>query len=169
MLRNRHNPYANRCAQFEDMNYLYLEIDSNEDVWEFIDQEVSHVLLDQFWPNEAVEWWKTSFNTKHGTELADLTVRQMAMDIQTDLVGLKKVLDLNTQQLRIYQFDKPVSDTLVIDNLPEGNKNQILKENGLRHLFFLDFEVLTIGSFDTTFLNEIKTNPKFELQDEKNK
>ena len=86
----------------------------------------------------------------------------MEMDVQTDLNGLKKILELNTNQLRIYQFEKPVSDTLEIKRLPEKYRNQILKQNGLKHFFFVDFEFITIGSFDSEFIAEIELNPKFE-------
>ena len=86
----------------------------------------------------------------------------MEFDIQTDLSELKNILELNTNQLRIYQFDKPISDTLEIERLPEKSLNQILKQNGLRHYFFIDFEIITIGSFETDFIKSIKTNPTFE-------
>lgn len=88
-------------------------------------------------PNEVIEWWKTDLKTQSGTEFKNLSVRQMEMDVQTDLNGLKKILELNTRQLRIYQFDKPISDTLEIDRLPENNRKQILKQNRLKYFFLV--------------------------------
>ena len=84
------------------------------------------------------------------------------MDVQTDLEGLKKILDLNTRQLRIYQFEKPISDTLVIEMLPENKRNQILRQNGLKHFFFIDYEFITIESFESEFISNIESHPKFE-------
>ncbi|QXP71911.1 hypothetical protein H0I29_07510 [Polaribacter sp. R2A056_3_33] len=88
-------------------------------------------------PNEVIEWWKTDLKTQSGTEFKNLSARQMEMDVQADLNGLKKILELNTRQLRIYQLDKPISDTLEIDRLPENNRKQILKQNRLKYFFLV--------------------------------
>ena len=144
------------------MNELTFEINSNEEIWELFDKELDSIFVHKFIPNEAIEWWKTDLKTENGIELKNLSVRQMEMDVQTDLNGLKKLLELNTRQLRIYQFDRPISDTLEIERLPIKGKNAILKQNGLRHYFFVNFEFITIGSFEPELIDKIKSNPKFE-------
>ena len=136
---------------------LTFEINSNGEIWELFDKKLNSIFIHKFVPNEIIEWWKTDLITQSGTEFKNLSVRQMEMDIQTDLNGLKKILELNTNQLRIYQFEKPISDTLEIGSLPEKNRNQILK-----HFFFVDFEFITIGSFESEFISGIESNPKFE-------
>jgi|SRR5690554_1183016 len=151
-----------RCTQFEKMNELTFEINSNEEIWELFDKELNSIFIHKFVPNEVIKWWKTDLKTQSGIEFKNLSVRQMEMDVQTDLNGLKKILKLNTNQLRIYQFDKPISDTLEIENLPKSNRNLILKQNGLKHCFFVDFEFMTIGSFESEFIKRIESNPKFE-------
>ncbi len=144
------------------MNELVFEINSNEEIWELFDKDLNSIFIHKFVPNEVIQWWKTDLKTQSGTEFKNLSVRQMEMDVQTDLSGLKKILKLNTNQLRIYQFEKPISDTLEIDRLPEKNRNQVLKQNGLKHFFFVDFEFITIGSFELDFISGIEQNPKFE-------
>ncbi len=144
------------------MQELTFEIESNEEIWELFDRNWDSILIHKFVPNEVIEWWNTNLKTQNGTEFKNLSVRLMEMDVQTDLTGLKKILELNTRQLRIYQFDKPISDTLEIERLPEKNRNLILKQNGLKHYFFLNFEFITIGSFESEFINGIEVNPKFE-------
>ena len=139
------------------MEKITIEIDSNEEVLKLIDKNINNIFIHKFMPNEVIEWWNTNITTNDGTEFENLNVRQMEMDVQTDLIGLKKILDLNTEQLRIYQFDKPISNTLEIDRLPEKNIYNILKQNGLKHFFFTDFEYLTIGSFDSEFISRIKS------------
>lgn len=153
---------VNRCTQFEKMNELTFEINSNKEIWELFDKKANSIFIHKFVPNEVIKWWKTDLKTENGTEFKNLSVRQMKMDVQTDLNGLKKILELNTRQLRIYQFDKPISDTLEIERLPEKNRNQILKQNGLKHFFFVDFEFITVGSFESEFINEIESHPIFE-------
>ncbi|OXA78682.1 hypothetical protein SAMN05444397_109192 [Flavobacterium aquidurense] len=144
------------------MNEITFEINSNQEVWELFDKNLNSIFIHRFSPNQVIEWWKTDLKTKSGTEFKNLSVRQMEFDIQTDLSELKNILELNTDQLRIYQFDKPISDSLKIERLPEKSLNQILKQNGLRHYFFIDFEIITIGSFETDFIKSIETNPTFE-------
>jgi hypothetical protein len=161
-LKHATNHIQQRCTQFEKMTELTFEINSNEEIWELFDKELNSIFIHKFWPHEVIEWWKTDLKTASGIEFKNLSVRQMEMDIQTDLNGLKKILQLNTNQLRIYQFDKPISDTLEIERLPEKNRNLILKQNGLKHFFFIDFEFITIGSFESEFINGIEFNPKFE-------
>ncbi|WP_425077838.1 hypothetical protein [Psychroserpens sp. S379A] len=144
------------------MNELTFHINSNEEIWELFDKELNTIFIHKFVPNEIIEWWKTDLKTQSGTEFKNMSVRQMEMDIQTDLNGLKKILELNTKQLRIYQFNKPISDTLEIDRLPKNNRKQILMQNGLKHYFFVNFEFITIGSFESEFISGIGSNPKFE-------
>jgi hypothetical protein len=144
------------------MNELTFEINSNEEIWELLDKKANSVFIHKFVPNEVIKWWKTDLKTENGTEFKNISVRRMEMDVQTDLNGLKKIIELNTRQLRIYQFEKPISDTLEIERLPENNRNQILKQNGLKHFFFINFEFITISSFESEFINRIELNPKFE-------
>ncbi|MGQ7947564.1 hypothetical protein [Flavobacterium sp. WC2509] len=146
------------------MTAVTFEINSNQEVWELFDKKLNSIFIHKFNPNQVIEWWKTDLKTKSGTEFKNLSVRQMEFDIQTDLSELKNILELNTDQLRIYQFDKPISDTLEIERLPEKSLNQILKQNGLRHYFFIDFEIITICSFETDFIKSIETNPTFETR-----
>jgi len=142
------------------MQKLTFKVNSNEEIWELFDKELNTIFIHKFIPNEAIEWWKTDLKTQSGIELKNLTVRQMAMDVQTDLNGLKKILDLNTSQLRVYQFDKPISDTLYLERLPKKNREQILKQNGLKHFFFVNFEFITIESFNSEFISNIELNQK---------
>lgn len=144
------------------MKELTFEINSNLEIWELFDQKLNSIFIHKFLPIEAIKWWKTDLKMSSGIEFQDLSVRQMEMDVQTDLKGLKKILELNTNQLRIYQFDRPISNTLEIQRLPEDSKNQILKQNGLKHFFFVDFEFITIASFENEFISGIESNPVFE-------
>ena len=122
---------------------------------------MNHIFLHKFIPNETLQWWKTDLKSKNGIEFRNLSVRLMEMDIQTELIELKQLLELNTNFLNVYQFDKPISDTLQVESLPENSKDKILKKNGLKHWFFIHFEMITISSFDDDFIEKIETNPLF--------
>jgi hypothetical protein len=143
------------------MRDLCFEINSNEELWSLIDKNLEYIFIHKFKPNQRIAWWKTSLKMNNLELFEDLQVRNMEFDIQTDLNGLKRIIDLNSTQLRIYQFEKPIPDTLVLEYLPENNRDKILRQNGLKHFFFCDFEFLTIGSVDDQFLIDIENNPNF--------
>lgn len=140
---------------------ITIEINSSEDIWQIIDKKVNAIFIHKFNPNNVIEWWKTDLKSKNSDTIKNLSVRQLVVDIQTDLDGLKQILKLNSNQLRIYQFEKNIPDSLIIENLPEKSRFEILKQNGLRHFFFLDFEFLTIRSFDNDFINSISNDINF--------
>ena len=143
------------------MKELTFEIETNQEIWELIDKRFSHVFIHRFNPHEVLQWWKTDLKISNGVELKGIAVRDMNCDLQTDLNGLKQIFDLNTRQLRVYQFEKPVPGTLVLEHLPEKSREQILRQNGMKHFFWIDFEFISISSFDLEYLKSIEENPKF--------
>ncbi len=144
------------------MNSLCFEIQSNEEIWYLIDKNIDHVFVHKFIPNGSTSWWKTNLKMPNDERLDNIEVRNMAFDIQTNLEGLKKILEFNTHQLRIYQFEKPVPDTLNLDYLTDQNREKILLQNGLKHIYFCDFEFITIESNDTEFLKSIENSETFK-------
>ena len=143
------------------MKILCFEINSNEEIWSLIDKNLDNIFIHKFMPNERIGWWKTSIKMPNNILFENLEVRNMEFDIRTDLKGLKEIIEMNTNQLRIYQFEKPLADTLVLEHLPESNRENILLKNGLKHSFFCDFEFLTIESVDSKFINGIEKNETF--------
>lgn len=144
------------------MKEITFKIDSNEDIWELFDKNLNFIFIHKFVPNEVIDWWKTDLKTENGIIFNNLSVRQMTMDVQTDLMGLRKLIELNTKQLRVYQFVRPIPGTLEIERLPRISRNQILKQNGLKHMFFINFEFITISSFEMEFINKIESYPKYK-------
>ncbi|RZJ98798.1 MAG: hypothetical protein EOO46_24100 [Flavobacterium sp.] len=151
------------------MKEITFEINSNEELWSLIDKNLNHILVHKFTPNLAIEWWATDIKMKDGELFKGLKVRNMEFDITTDLIGLKKLIELNTHQLRIYQFDKPIPGTLSLEHLPENNRDKILAQNGLKHIFFCNFEFLTVASLSDEFIAEIKNNEVFKDRIEERK
>lgn len=142
------------------MEYLRLNINSNEDIWELIDKSVQHNYIHQFQPNELLEWWETEIKLKNGAVLKDVLIRELQFDLLTDQQGLKKILELRTQQFDLYQFSQAVPASLRISDLPEKSKHAILRENGLLHIFICRFEMLEIRSVDSEFISNIRQHPK---------
>lgn len=144
------------------MTELTFEIKNNKEIWELIDKNLNSVFIHKFMPNHAIEWWQTDIKTKYGVGFQNISVRKMEMDVQTDLIGLKKIIELNTHHLHIYQFANNIPDSLDFDRLSTINRNSILKNNGLKHWLLINYEFITIGSFDPDFITAIATNPSYK-------
>jgi len=142
------------------MKHIVFEIESNDDILELIDKRFDHFFIHKFNPHNTIEWYSADLKTAN-FDFKGATIRNMELDLQTNLDGLKKLIDLNTNYLRIYQFEKSVPDTLLIEHLPENTIEKILLQNGLRHLFFIDFEFLILSSFDEEYIDMIKNHPVF--------
>ena len=137
------------------MKELTIEIESENELWSLFDKRNDYIFIHRFNPNEVIEWWKSDIKIKPDVGFKNLSVRNMTFDLQTDLKGLKQILKLQTRQINIYQFDKPVPDTLCIESLPEKSILDILKKNGLKHKYSIDYEFVTIQSFDEKYIESI--------------
>lgn len=142
------------------MHHIRLEIESNGQLSGIIGKVQGYFLVPNFTPHEAIGWAKADISI-NGFALANADVRNLAVDLQTDRDGLERVLNHSTQQFIIYCFSKPVPDTLVIGHLPEQGRDNILKQNGLLHIFDVSFEFLTISTYDEGFLKEIQQHPEY--------
>jgi len=118
-------------------------------------------LVHQFNPNEVIEWFNVNLKIRGKAEFRNIQVREMEFDLLTDIVGIRDILEFESNQLEIFQFSKQVPGTLQIERLPVAQKMAILKENGLLSLFSIDFGMLSIFSFDEGFLKAIRENPNF--------
>ena len=136
-------------------------LNSNNEIWDIIDKSVDHILVHQFDPHNSIQWWDSSVKINSNLTLENFKVRNMQFDIQANVSGLKQILDINTDYLNIYQFSNPISDTLEIERLPANNIENILLQNGIRHIIFIEFEYVTIKSIDSDFIRSIKENPLF--------
>lgn len=140
------------------MYEITIEIDSNEYIWKFIDKNLSYIFISKFNPNSSISWWKTDLKVSESQTLENISVRNMSLDLQVDLVTLKKIIELNTQSLSVYQFDRPIPSTLLVTELMESSRENILRQNGLQHFFSINYEFLTVKSFNKNFIKNIQEN-----------
>jgi hypothetical protein len=140
------------------MDRLILRNIDNSELWELIDKRAEYILIHQFNPHETTEWWSTSIQVRENFALNNVSVRQMSFDLLTNLDGLKSILNLNSLFLSVYQFNRPVSGTLLIDKLPEESRDNILKQNGLEYIIENNLEDTIIYSFNIDFLNNLRQN-----------
>jgi hypothetical protein len=138
-----------------------LSLNTNEAVFKLINKNFNHFLIHQFNPTYTSEFTKASIKSK-GINLTDITVRKMSFDVLCDLKTIKEISLLNTKYLNIYQFNKPISDSLLIENLKPEIVDRVLKQNGLQHKYFLNHEFLSIYSFDEEYIHNIEQHPDWK-------
>ena len=143
------------------MHSIRFTLNSIHEIWKLVDKEAEHILISKFQPHGTIEWWESTVKVNSKLTLENLKVRNMQFDIQTNLLGLQQIIEHEWNFLDIYQFNKPVPDTLSINHLPEGHLEQILINNGLQHLFQVDFESIVISSIDEEFIRKIAENSEF--------
>ena len=135
-----------------------LSLDNNEAVYQLINKNFNHFLIHQFQPTYSSEWVKSTITNKI-ISLENITTRKMSFDILCDLKKVKEISLLNTKYLNIYQFKKPVPDSLLIDNLKAEMIDNVLQQNGLQHKYFINNEYLTVYSFNKEFIQIIEDDP----------
>nr|WP_322622913.1 hypothetical protein [uncultured Flavobacterium sp.] len=140
------------------MEQITVNLTSNEHLYEILDKKLDVIYVHTFSPNDNGRWKEANIDL--GIPLKNTYVKEVVLDIKTDLEGLKQLISLNTHQLLIYQFNKSLPDALSINRLPEENRLQILKQNGLQHSFFVNYEFVTVSSFDNDFISILKKQIK---------
>lgn len=130
------------------------EIESNNELLELFDKSLEYVYISRFNPHEIIEWWETSLQIE--SKVLDLRVRNMEFDIQLKLDEIEQILDIKTNQLDIFQLDKPLPDSLVLEKLPKETQFKILIENGMKHWFCIEFEHVSVISIDESFIDKVR-------------
>ncbi len=143
------------------MESIRFTLDTNLEIWEFIDKTTDHVLIHNFHAHNILEWRESTIKLSPTATLENVKVRNMQFDIQTNIYGLRQILEQGSNFLDIYQFNKPIADTLVIDTLPSNNAETILIQNGLQHIISVDFESITVSSLSSDFIKSIAENSMF--------
>ncbi|MGQ2984054.1 hypothetical protein [Flavobacterium sp.] len=137
------------------MYNLTLEIGSNKQLLDIIGNSPDYFLLHKHMPQPALRWEKADIHI-NGLVLDNVDIRCLQFDVKTNFQELNRIIRHSIYNISIYQFEKPIADTLVIEYLPENAKEHILRKNGLKHIFSLEYEFLTVSSFDESFIDNIR-------------
>ena len=138
-----------------------LTLTSNNIAFELINKEFNHFFIHQFTPNYYTDFYLSDIKNKY-LQLEDTYIRRLHFDISADLNLVQKLLKINVPYLNIYQFNKIIPNSLIIENLNENVRDTILKQNGLQHKYFINNEFLSIYSFDKQFIDAIEENPNLK-------
>jgi len=75
------------------MKSLTFEIESNSEIFSLFDKSVKHFFVHKFDPHPVIDWFRADVKLIDGFELKNASVRSMEFDLQTDLDGIKKILE----------------------------------------------------------------------------
>lgn len=137
---------------------ITLSITESKTIIDIINKEHNHFLVHQFNPTYSYDWMKTTVKNEI-ISLDNISIRKMSFDILCDLKTIEKITQSHTHYLNIYQFNKTVSNSLVIENLNTNTIDKILLQNGLEYKYFINNEYLTVYSFDKEFITKIEKHP----------
>lgn len=144
------------------MESVRFSLESNLEIWNFIDKTSNHLLISNFRPQNILEFTDATIKLSPSRTLENIEVRNMQFDLRINVSELKQILEFETNFINIYQFNKPIANTLVIADLPNNNRETILMENGLQHIIEVQFESITVSSFHASFIKTIITNQYFK-------
>jgi hypothetical protein len=138
------------------MESIRLKVKSNSELWALIDRKADHILIQQFSPAEEDSWNRISIEIDEGFHMKDAKIRDLRFDLSCGPYALKRILELNTPRLEIYQFSSAIPDTL-------GSAAGIeeLQAAGLEHLITIDRGSVHIRSFNADYLQSVRAHPEF--------
>ena len=136
---------------------LFLNLDTEEILEHLLDKRYNHLYVLNFKPDYSRNWVKGTIVIPDGLNLVNITIRDLSFDLKTNLIDLKKLIEIYGF-MDIYQFNKPISDNLLIKIIPDESKEKILRQNGLEHIIEIDKEDTIVRSFDKGYIDGLRQN-----------
>lgn len=103
-----------------------------------LNPNVPYIWVRNHMPNPTVKWWITHLPISTSDTVMQMKVRNLRYDLQMEtqqfLDNLKEFVPFG---IEIYQFDRPVPDTLTLNQIPEDKRTKVLLNNGGQSAFFL--------------------------------
>lgn len=133
---------------------------TNEQILEMVDNSAPYVLLPNFMPISEQTWWTTDVPLRK-EKLSKVEVRDMVLDLLTDISTLKKILnEVSFNQLLIYQFTKKPPANLKPEYLSDQSRENILIQNGMINRIWINYEFVEFSSVKHEHGNAIKEKYK---------
>ncbi len=97
-----------------------------------------YVWLRKHMPHPAIQWWATQVPLSTAGAMTHLKVRELTYDLQMDIqLFFGHLREFIPYGVELYQFDRPIPDTLTLSHVPDNQKTKILLNNGAQAAFFL--------------------------------
>ncbi len=142
---------------------IFKDLD-DKDILDIVDPAIPYILIPNFRPHSAREWWTTDIQLDSKEYLKNVDVRDLIVDLMTDKNTIEKIFKRGQfNQLALFQFNKRISNTLKIDELPSGTADSILIQNGLVNKIWINYEFVELSSTDNNYLETIKERYKSKL------
>jgi hypothetical protein len=141
----------------QDMTNIRFKNLADEEIFDIIDDSIPHILIPNFRPHAAREWWTTNIYLNPMDKIEKLEVRDLTFDLITNKQTVIELFRLTRfNQIMLYQFTKKPSHSLKTDELPENTAENILIQNGLVNGIWVNFEYVELSSISDKYLNKFK-------------
>jgi hypothetical protein len=146
------------------MNTIIFKDLDDQDILDIIDPTIPYILIPNFRPNSAREWWTSNIQLDTKEKLENIEIRDLTVDLMTDKKTIEKIFKLRQfNQLALFQFNKRIPQTLKIDELPPETMEKILVQSGLVNNIWINNEFVQLSSIDDNYLETIKERFKSKL------
>lgn len=136
----------------------------DEQLLDIIDPAVPFLLLPNFRPHSAREWWTTDMHLNSTEKLENIEVRDLTADIMTDKKTVERILrNGRITQFSIWQFNKRIPPTLKVDELAKDTADAILIQNGFVSRIWINYEFVELSSVDENYIERMKEKLKAKL------
>lgn len=136
----------------------------DEQLLDIIDPAVPFLLLPNFRPHSAREWWTTDMHLNSTEKLENIEVRDFTADIMTDKKTVERILQNGRiTQFSIWQFNKRIPPTLKVDELDKDTGDAILIQNGFVNRIWINYEFVELTSVDENYIERVKERLKAKL------
>lgn len=123
---------------------------------EFLDPAVPFVWVVGHSPHRVIEWWPLELPLLRGEPPRPVRVRSLWCELLLSTAEFAAVAD-QFDGVSLYQMDRPVPDTLILERLPQGRLYRILRQVGLSAHFYQphSMEVATYRTWDRAWLDRL--------------
>ena len=124
----------------------------------FVDPSVSWCWILGHRPKRAIQWWETTVPLNPFGQTYNGLIRDVAYDLQMPTSEfIARAADFDDHGLALIQSDKPMPDTLCLDQIPGSQQAQVLIKNEASLRIYLPhaWETAQVQSFRKGYLARI--------------
>lgn len=121
------------------------------------------VLIERHIPVPTVKWWRQPMPISEKRVIDRGKVRNLSYDLFLSSDEFSHIIqDLEESGVDLYFFEKEISATLMPSELPDSNRQQILRLNSCRAHFHLPhaYEVAVLACYSKELFEEIQSDPQ---------
>jgi hypothetical protein len=148
---------TNVTSKYFKMKSIVFKDLTNDQIVDILDPAIPNILIPGFRPHKNRRWQLTDIDLGLDDGLKRVNARDLTVDLMTDKRTAEQILKNGYfNQLSLFQFTKPIPDTLKVSELPVATMDEILIHNGLINRVWVNYEFVEFSSKDDDYFEMIK-------------